>query len=80
LKLIHFISFIYVDVGTNGKISDATIWENSKLKESLLKNSLNIPSPTFLPETNVKIPYHIIGDDIFPLTNYMMKPYPRQKI
>jgi hypothetical protein len=72
-------SFIYVDVGANGKVSDATIWENSKLKESVLNKSLGIPPSTSLPGTTTEIPHHFIGDDIFPLTNYMMKPYPRQK-
>jgi hypothetical protein len=65
-------------VGTNGQINDATIWRNCKLKELLVTNKLNIPDPAPMPLTDTQIPYHFIGDDIFPLTSYMMKPYPRQ--
>jgi DDE superfamily endonuclease len=66
-------------VGSNGKISDATIWEKCKLKESILNGTLNLPPPAALPFTDVLVPYHILGDDIFPLTTYLMKPYPRQR-
>jgi hypothetical protein len=70
--------FIYVDLGTNGQISDSTIWQNSRLHSSILNNTVNLPPPSAIPMSNTIVPYHIIGDDIFPLTSFMMKPYPRQ--
>jgi hypothetical protein len=65
-------------VGKNGQTSDATIWRQSTLRASLMTGTLNLPEPDNLPGSDMVLPYHIIGDDIFPLTTHMMKPYPRQ--
>jgi hypothetical protein len=75
---LYIFRFIYVDVGKNGAASDAQIWLKSSFREKLLENTLNIPSPEALPGSGTVVPYHIIGDDIFPLTTHLMKPYPRE--
>lgn len=40
-------------------------------------NPLNIPPSKPLPGRNKPIPYVVTGDDAFPLTLYLMKPYPQ---
>jgi hypothetical protein len=55
--------FIYIDVGSNGSLSDGGVFRNCSLFEAL-DNGL-------LPNNGV-----IIGDDAFPLKTYLMKPYP----
>jgi hypothetical protein len=54
---------IYIDVGSNGSLSDAGVFRNCSLFEAL-ENGL-------LPNNGV-----IVGDDAFPLKTYLMKPYP----
>lgn len=40
---------------------------------------MNFPKASNLPNTDIKIPYMILGDEAFPLLNNLMKPYPRDQ-
>lgn len=75
-----YLRFVYVDVGTNGRISDGGVWAKTKFKEALDSNSLNVPQPNILPGTNVEVPYVIVADDAFPLTHCIMKPFPGYRL
>ena len=71
--------FLFADVGINGRNSDGGIWSQCGLKDALESNSLNLPRSTTLPGRNKKV--HVCaGDDAFPLSSYMMKPYPQKKL
>ena len=73
--------FIYVDVGTSGRAGDAGIYMDSAIKQALCTNSLNIPPPeTINGIPNKTIHYHIVGDDAFPLSFKIMKPYPQRNL
>ncbi|XP_037802039.1 protein ALP1-like [Penaeus monodon] len=72
--------FMYVDVGAQGCSSDAGVWDRCKLREYLEKEKLLVPPPDTLPFSDQKVPYVIVGDDAFPLKNYLMKPYPGQNL
>ena len=63
--------FMFVDIGKPGSFSDAKIWQDSKLKQALDCGALDLPDPVG------DIHYHFIGDDIFPLTTSLMKPFSR---
>jgi hypothetical protein len=67
--------FTFVDVGTNGRISDGGVFGKTALAEALASNSLHIPSSTPLPGRQNPQPYVIVGDEAFPLKPYLMKPY-----
>lgn len=67
--------FIYVDVGSFGKDSDSTIFLNSTLWTLLSNNSLNIPEPSVLPNTNETVPYLFVGDEAFGLSKNVLRPY-----
>lgn len=71
--------FLYVDVGAQGRASDAGVGERCKLREYLEKEMLQVPPPDTLPYADNKVPY-VIGDDAFPLKRYLMKPYPGQNL
>ncbi|XP_063602319.1 uncharacterized protein LOC134778434 [Penaeus indicus] len=64
--------FMYVDVGAQGRSSDAGVWDRCKLREYLEKEKLQVPPPDTLPFSDQKVPYVIVGDDAFPLKNYLM--------
>lgn len=74
------LKFIFVDVGTNGRISDGGVWAKSNLKAAIENNSLNIPNADVLPRTNVLVPYVLVADDAFPLTEHIMKPFPGKNL
>lgn len=58
--------FTYIDIGTNGRVNDATVFSKSSLYEAIEQNLLNIPANSVF-----------VGDDAFPLRTNLMKPYPR---
>jgi len=62
--------FIYVDVGTNGRVSDGGVFRKSSLAKAIANNSLNFPEKQgrIMP-----IPYVIVADAAFPLTNNILK-------
>lgn len=70
--------FIYVDVGSNGSCSDAGIFLQTDLRASLLNGTLGLPQPEPLPGGDAPVPYFFVGDDAFPLSSWMMKPYPHR--
>lgn len=66
---------IYFDVGTNGRISDGGVYNRSGLCRAIEINSLNLPQPAPLPNTNTVVPHMIVADDAFALKPYLMKPF-----
>ena len=39
-------------------------------------NSLNVPEGSKIPGMDVELPYFLVGDEIFPLKTWLMRPYP----
>ncbi|XP_050516555.1 uncharacterized protein LOC126891424 [Diabrotica virgifera virgifera] len=70
--------FTYYNLEINGRISDGGVFRESNLSGALANNSLNLPPNRALPSRTSKIPYVLIADDAFPLTNRIMKPYPNR--
>ena len=57
--------FVYCDVGTNGRVSDGGVINNTKFYEKLVRNDLNIPGPRSLPNSNTVLGYIFVGDEAF---------------
>lgn len=73
--------FTYIDVGAYGKFSDSTVLKSGPFMKKLEENTLNIPSGKSLPGTNKTImPYIIVGDEAFPLTKQLKRPYARKNL
>ncbi|KFM78999.1 hypothetical protein X975_00232, partial [Stegodyphus mimosarum] len=49
------LKFLYVDIGTNGRVSDGGVWAKSILKKAIDDNTLNIPEADQLPYSTVKV-------------------------
>jgi hypothetical protein len=71
---------LFVDVGSQGRMSDGGIFANSVLSSALQNNTLNIPSARALVPNGEKVPFYIVGDDAFPLRTYLMKPYSKREL
>ena len=67
--------FLFCDVGNPGSANDAFIWNNSTFKERLDAGDLGLPQ-----DENEKVKFHLLGDDIFALSETLMKPYPRSNL
>jgi len=67
--------FLWVDVGANGATSDAQLFEQCELRQTIEDGSINFPAPDPLPGDDKDMDYFIIGDDAFPLRQWLMKPY-----
>lgn len=66
---------LYYDVGEYGSQNDAFIFNSSTLHKLIERSSLDIPAPSSLPESQVSFPYYFVGDDIFALKSWLLKPY-----
>lgn len=69
-----------MNVGANGRCSDAQLWNSCSLKTLIINNKAKLPDPAPLPNSNQVIPFHILGDDAFALSTYLMKPHPGQLV
>lgn len=67
--------FIFVDVGCQGRISDAGVFRDCKINSMMEEGTLNLPSPIPLPGRRVNLPYLFVGDKAFPLKENLMTPY-----
>lgn len=66
---------VLFDFGTNGRVSDGGVLQNTDFFRKLQDNSLNIPRETEVTNSSRKLPYVFVADDAFPLRTDMLKPY-----
>lgn len=71
--------FIWVDVGTNGSTSDATVFNKSELKDVIENQNIGFPEAVLLPCDDKNIPYFIVGDDAFPLRTWLIETVFKKK-
>ena len=69
-------NFIFADVGQYGSNNDSSVLANSEIGYAMEMNTLNIPEPDVIEGIERKIPYFLLGDEIFPLNTWLMRPYP----
>ncbi|XP_018406611.1 PREDICTED: uncharacterized protein LOC108782753 [Cyphomyrmex costatus] len=67
--------FILVDVGAEGCCSDTGVFANSKIKSRLDANTLNVPPPSVVNQ--YELPFVLVADEVYPLSSYLMRPYPK---
>ena len=72
--------FIRIDTGGEGhqSKSDGELFGDSELKECIDDNTIHFPDSDPLPNDDRDTPYYILGDDAFPLSTFLMKPYGRR--
>lgn len=74
--------FIMVDVGTNGRVSDGGVIQNTKFYKKLIANELSLPGNSPLPNSNndTPIPRVFVADDAFGLSRNIMKPFSKKNL
>lgn len=73
-------TFITIETGFAGRNSDGGIFNKSALKYWVQNHGLDIPPPSPLKndENGTPFPYYFVSDEAFPLSRYLMRPYPRR--
>jgi hypothetical protein len=74
------LKFVTVDVGAYGKHSDGGVFRYSALYQSLETRSLKLPEDTVVPNSEITFPHVFVGDEAYPLTTCLMKPYSRRTL
>jgi len=68
--------FMTVDIGAYGRQSDSGVFTESSVFRHLEAGSFNLPPPRQIPRTNITLPYLLVGDQVYPLKEYLTRPYP----
>ena len=66
--------FTSVSLGDYGRDNDAAIFSQSDIFKAIESGKMFIPQPSLV--NNKVLPYTLVGDEIFPLKTWLMKPYP----
>jgi len=68
-------TFLSVDVGAYGRQSDSGVFSQPNLYQHLESQSFPFPHPKQIAGTTTKLPYVILGDQGYPLKDYLICPY-----
>ena len=68
---------LYADLGSNDRVNDSGIWNKCSLNQAIDDGSLKLLEDEYLTN-DCKLPYVFLGDDVFALKEFMMKPYSQQ--
>lgn len=71
---------IYVWCLFVGSVSDGGVWSSTEFCTDLDEGHVDLPDPCPLPHTIDAFPYVFVADNAFPLSTYMMRPYPRKTL
>ena len=67
--------FSFVDVGEYGSNNDSGIFLNSEMGDLFRQGNLNIPPRSKISGSDYELSYFLVGDEIFPLQDWLMRPY-----
>ena len=68
--------FTFVDIGQYGSGNDSGVLKLSNMSKCFEDNSLNVPEGSKIPGMDVELPYFLVGNEVFPLKTWLMRPYP----
>ena len=69
--------FTLVDIGQYGSNNDAGVLNKSDIGKKFEENKMKLPLARKVQGCSYDpLPYYLVGDEIFPLKTWMMRPYP----
>lgn len=71
--------FISFDIGAYESQSDSGIFTESNIYKYLKAKSFNVPNYKPLPNTKIPMPFVLLGDQGYPLKEYLLWPEPFDK-
>ncbi|KAK4882779.1 hypothetical protein RN001_006098 [Aquatica leii] len=69
-----------INIGNYGRSSDGGIFYNSRFGQLLNSGELNLPEKVPLDHNTVPLPFVIIADEAFRLSENLLKPFPRRDL
>ena len=69
-----------MDIGAYGSTNDTSVFSSTTYGEALDKWPTALNMSTASRWGNRSLPYVLVGDDIFPLKPWLMKPYPGKNL
>ena len=70
-------NFTLEDIGQYGSNNDNGVLANSAMGKKFSNGTMNIPPPSLLEGCSLDpLPYYLVGDEIFPLKEWLLHPYP----
>lgn len=74
-------NFLLVDIGQYGSSNDSGVLAVSEMGKAFEDGSLNFPKSANLPGCPIPLlPHFLVGDEIFALKPYLLRPYPGKNI
>ena len=70
--------FSLVDIGNFGRDNDAAIFNQSNMGMAFHEGEMNLPTAEVID--GFCLPFVIVSDEIFPLKEWLMKPYPGRNL
>ena len=68
--------FTMFDVGQFGSNNDSGVLANSDMGTGFEFDQFHVPKKSLVNEEIGMLPYFLVGDEIFPLKSWLMRPYP----
>ena len=68
--------FTFVDIGQYGSGNDSGVLKQSKINKGFENDQFNIPTASKITGLDEKLPYYLVGDEIFPLKIWLQRPFP----
>lgn len=68
--------FLYVDFGTNERVSDGGVWDLSNMNVCTENGNAALPPDSMLPLSERTLTYVFVADDALPLKRHILKPFP----
>ena len=73
--------FTLIDIGQYGSNNDSGVLAKSEMAKRFEDGTLNLPKPTTVVGCSYNpLPYYMVGDEIFPLKTWLMRPYPGKQL
>lgn len=72
--------FKLIDIGGYGSQSDGSILRHSIFGERMEKGHMCLPKARPISPLHMPIPYYLIGDEAFPLKEYLIRAYPGRNL
>ena len=73
---VHY-NFTFVEVGQYGSNNDSGVLKELVFGKGFEQHLFNYPAAKRIPGCRLdKVPYFLVGDEIFPLKDWLMRPYP----
>ena len=67
-------------MGSCGSNNDTGIFQRPVFSKQVTSGELNIPTEGTIPQTDIKLPFMFVSDDVFPLRDNIMKPFSHRQL